>query len=103
MSIKVLGIQPGTCTDGMTNEEYFKKQLGFMEEAVAKESPYLVMFPECMTGKYFGLVRQTKWFRYAEDFFSGPTTAAMLTECKKLSVHIVYSLFERAEEDGRTM
>ena len=103
MSIKVLGIQPGTCTDGMTNEEYFKKQLGFMEEAVAKESPYLVMFPECMTGKYFGLVRQTKWFRYAEDFFSGPTTAAMLAECKKLSVHIVYSLFERAEEDGRTM
>ena len=31
MSIKVLGIQPGTCTDGMTNEEYFQFSMGNCE------------------------------------------------------------------------
>lgn len=103
MGIKILGIQSGVCTDGMTNQEYFDRQIAFMEEAVAKEHPYLVMFPECMTSKYFGLVRQTKWFKYAEDFFKGPTTAVMLQKSKELDVHIVYSLFEKAEENGKTV
>lgn len=101
MKIKVLGIQPGTVTDGMTNSEYVDRQISFMEELVGKEKPYLVAFPEMMTGIYFGMVREKKWFQYAEDFLTGPTTRRMIEESKKLEVHIVYSLFEKAVEEGK--
>ena len=101
MKVKVLGIQPGTVTDGMTNEEYVDRQISFMEELVEKEKPYLVAFPEMMTGIYFGMVREKKWFQYAEDFLTGPTTTKMLQESKKLDIHIAYSLFEKAMEDGK--
>lgn len=101
MKVKVVGIQPGTVTPGMSNEEYVDKQIGYMETLVEKEKPYLVAFPEMMTGIYFGMVREKKWFQYAEDFLTGPTTAKMLAESKKLNIHIAYSLFERAVEDGK--
>ena len=101
MEIKVVGIQPGTVTPGMSNEEYVDKQIAYMESVVEKENPYLVAFPEMMTGIYFGMVREKKWFQYAEDFFTGPTTAKMLKESKKLNIHIAYSLFEKAVENGK--
>lgn len=101
MKVKVLGIQPGTVVDGMTNDEYVDKQIAFMEELVEKEKPYLVAFPEMMTGIYFGMVREKKWFKYAEDFLTGPTTTRMIEESKKLNVHIAYSVFEKAIEDGK--
>lgn len=101
MEIKVVGIQPGTVESGMTNQEYFDKQINYMEEIVEKEKPYLVAFPEMMTGIYFGMLREQKWFQYAEDFLTGPTTARMFEESKKLNIHIAYSLFEKAEEDGK--
>jgi len=100
-SVKVLGIQPGTVTGDMTNEEYVNKQIFLMEELVQKEKPYLVAFPEMMTGIYFGMVREKKWFQYAEDFLTGPTTQKMLEESKKLGIHIAYSLFEMAIEEGQ--
>lgn len=101
MKIKVLGIQSGTVEVGMTDWEYVEKQVSFMEKAVIKEKPYLVMFPEMMTGRYFGCVLQKKWFDNAEDFFTGPTTTLMLKKSKELNIHIVYSLFEKAEENGK--
>lgn len=100
-TIKVLGIQPGTVVDGMTNEEYVDKQIAYMEEAVKKEKPYLVAFPEMMTGIYFGFVREKRWFQYAEEFLTGPTTKKMLAKAKELNVHIAYSLFEKAIENGK--
>ena len=101
MEIKVVGIQPGTVTPGMSNEEYVDKQIAYMESVVEKENPYLVAFPEMMTGIYFGMVREKKWFQYAEDFLTGPTTEKMLKESKKLNIHIAYSLFEKAVENGK--
>lgn len=103
MQIKVLGIQPGTVVDGMTNAEYVDRQIEYMEELVEKEKPYLVAFPEMMTGIYFGMVREGKWFEGAEDFLTGPTTTRMLAEAKKLNIHIAYSLFEKAVENGKTV
>lgn len=100
MKVKVVGIQPGTVTGNMTNEEYVEKQIQYMEEVVEKEKPYLVAFPEMMTGIYFGMVREKKWFAGAEDFLTGPTTTRMLEEAKKLNIHIAYSLFEKAVENG---
>lgn len=61
------------------------------------------MFPEMMTGRYFGCVLQDKWFDNAEDFLTGPTTTVMKEKSKELNIHIVYSLFEKAEEEGKTV
>lgn len=102
MEVKVVGIQPGTVAPGMTNQEYFDRQIAYMEEVVKKENPYLAAFPEMMTGIYFGMLREKKWFQYAEDFLTGPTTTKMLEESKKLNIHIAYSLFEKAQENGET-
>lgn len=101
MKVKVVGIQPGTVKPGMTNQEYVEKQIHYMEELAEKEQPYLVAFPEMMTGIYFGMVREKKWFQYAEDFLTGATTRRMIEESKKLNIHIAYSLFEKAVENGK--
>ena len=97
MKVRILGIQPGTVTEGMTNRAYFEKQLALAEERYDGED--LIVFPELMTGKYFGYVREKRWFREAEDFLTGPTTAAMLALCKKLDTNICYSLFEKDGAD----
>ena len=96
MKVRILGIQPGTVTDEMTNKEYFEKQLALAAEKHTGEE--LIVFPELMTGKYFGYVREKRWFQYAEDFLTGPTTTAMLALCKKLNTNICYSLFEKAAD-----
>lgn len=105
MKFKVMGIQPGTVGEGETNESYFNKQIEFMREQLDKkeEKPDLVMFPELMTGKYFGYVREQRWFAGAEDFLTGPTSTTMLALAKEYKVNICYSLFEKAEEEGKTV
>ena len=60
MKVRILGIQSGTVTEGMTNEEFFQKQLELAEEKFSGEE--LIVFPELMTGKYFGYVREKRWF-----------------------------------------
>ena len=97
MQVRILGIQPGTVTEGMSNREYFEKQLALAEERYDGED--LIVFPELMTGKYFGYVREKRWFNEAEDFLTGPTTTAMLALCRKLNVNICYSLFEKDGAD----
>lgn len=99
MKMKILGIQSGTVTDGMTDAEYLEKQITFCEEQINKEKPELVMFPELMTGCYFGLVADKCWFDKAEDFYHGKTTKKMLTLAKKHNVHVCYSLFEKEGND----
>ena len=93
MKIRVLGIQPGTVVEGMSDAEYFQRQLLLAEEKYNGHD--LIMFPELMTGIYFGYVREKRWFRYAEDFLNGKTTQAMLELCRKLNTNICYSLFEK--------
>jgi N-carbamoylputrescine amidase len=101
MKLKVLGIQPGTVKPGLTNAEYVERQVALMEHLCREQQPYLVMFPEMMTGIYFGFVREKKWFAGAESFLEGPTTQIMLRKARELNVHIAYSLFEKAEENGK--
>ena len=93
MKTCILGVQPGTVTEGMSNEEYFNRQVQLVKDRFNGES--LVVFPELMTGIYFGYVREKRWFSLAEDFMEGPTTAAMLKLCGELKTNICYSLFEK--------
>lgn len=101
MKVRVMGIQPGTVKPGMTNKEYFDQQIKFTEEQLknCEKKPDLVMYPELMTGMYFGFVREKRWFEYAEDFLTGETTTTMLRLCKEYNVNIVYSLFEKDGND----
>ncbi|MCR5665647.1 MAG: carbon-nitrogen hydrolase family protein [Eubacterium sp.] len=106
--MKICGLQPGTFEDGDTVEGYLEKHVQLLEKAVAEESekeggkPYVCVFPEAMTYAYFGVTVNDKWFDYAEDAHTGPTTTKMIEEAKKLGVHIVYSFFEKAVEYGVT-
>ncbi len=101
MKVKMVGLQPGTFQDGDTIESYLDRHCELLEEAVAAEKPYLSVFPETMTGPYFGGVKDEKWFDLAETFADGPTTARMIEEAKKLNTHIVYSIFEKKVEFGQ--
>ena len=95
MKIRIMGVQPGTVVDGMTNSAYFDRQIELVRQRYDGEA--LVVFPELMTGIYFGYVREKRWFQYAEDFLTGPTTTAMLALCKELNCNICYSLFEKGD------
>ena len=97
MKVRILGVQPGTVTVGMSNEEYFHRQLELVRERFDGEE--LVVFPELMTGIYFGYVREKRWFQCAEDFLTGPTTQTMLALCRELKTNICYSLFEKDGSD----
>ncbi|MCR5324504.1 MAG: carbon-nitrogen hydrolase family protein [Lachnospiraceae bacterium] len=92
--MRILGIQPGTVQPGM--DDYFERQLALAEQAYKGQE--LIMFPELMTGIYFGYVREKRWFEKAERFIDGPTTKRMLELSKKLGTHICYSLFEKAPD-----
>ena len=50
MKVNILGIQPGTVTEGMTNKEYFDKQIDLMCEQIehSNEKYDLVMFVKCL-------------------------------------------------------
>lgn len=99
MKMRILGIQSGTAGYNQPDKEYADQQIRFCEEQIEKEKPELVMFPEMMTGHYFGMVTDKRWFAGAEDFYHGPTTTKMLELSKKHHVHVCYSLFEKDGED----
>ena len=44
MKTCILGVQPGTVTEGMSNEEYFNRQVQLVKDRFNGES--LVVFPE---------------------------------------------------------
>ena len=108
MKMKICGLQPGSFEKGDTKEGYLEKHVQLLHKAVEEESekeggkPYVCVFPEAMTYAYFGVTVDDKWFAYAEDAHTGPTTERMLKESKELGVHIVYSLFEKAVKYGVT-
>lgn len=95
MKFNIVSIQTGPFVEGDTYEIYMNKQVELMKKAVEEKHPYLVLFPEMMTGAYFGMVTDKKWFSKAEDFETGPTTTMMIEQAKKLGVHICYSLYEK--------
>ncbi len=99
MQIKILGVQSGTMQNFVSKEEYVNYQIEYCKQCIKKENPYLVMFPELMTDYYFGLVKDTKWFSHAEDFYNGSTTKKMLELARTNNVHVCYSLFEKDGED----
>lgn len=101
MKVKILGLQPGTFKEGDTIEGYMQKQYDLLEKCAKEHKPYLSVFPEAMTGPYFGGVKDPKWFEMAETFSDGPTTAKFIQMAKELNTHIIYTIFEKVIEFGQ--
>lgn len=99
MKFNIVSLQSGPCEKDESYESYMKRQLELMRKAIAEKSPYLVLFPEMMTGQYFGLVTDKRWFSKAEKFEEGPTTKMMLAAAKETGVHICYSMYEKDTTD----
>jgi N-carbamoylputrescine amidase len=96
MKFKIAAIQPGEFdVKNDTYKSYMKKQADLLRKCVSEESIYLAVFPEMMTGAYFGMVKDKKWFNNSEDFETGPTTEMMISLAKECNTHIVYSFYEK--------
>ena len=96
---KVAGIQIGAYPG--TYEKNWSIISRKVEEVIVKEHPYLIAFSELMTAPYFGTVQDEKFFAYAETM-SGPTVMKTCEMAVTFGVHIVATLFEKAEENGVT-
>ena len=102
MKLKVATIPSGAYAPNDTYESYMKKQCDLLREVVAKESPYLVVFQECMTGPMFCCAKDPKYINSGETIEDGPTTKLMVELARELNVHIVYSIAENRTEFGHT-
>lgn len=71
------------------------------EELVFRESPDLIAYSELMTAPYFGTVQDEKFFEYAETM-DGPTVKRTAQMAVTYGVHLIGTIFEKAEEDGQT-
>lgn len=71
------------------------------EELVFRENPDLIAYSELMTAPYFSTIQDEKFFAYAEPM-DGPTVQRTAQMAVTYGVHIVGTLFEKAEEYGQT-
>ena len=102
MKFSVSALQSGTFERNDTYESYLGKQADLLQQCVKKDHPYLVAYPEMMTGAYFCGVKNKKYFETAETM-SGKTVTMFTRLAKELNVHICFSFFEKAYEFGQTV
>jgi beta-ureidopropionase len=70
------------------------------EELILRESPYFISYSELMTAPYFATVQDEKFFSYAETM-NGSTVKRTTELAVTFGVHILGTLFEKAEENGQ--
>jgi beta-ureidopropionase len=70
------------------------------EELILRENPYFIAFSELMTAPYFATLQDEKFFSYAETL-NGPTVKRISEMAVTFGVHILGTLFEKAEENGQ--
>lgn len=102
MKLKVATIQSGAYAPDDTYESYMKKQCDLLAQVVERESPYLVVFQEGMTGPMFCCVKDEHYLNCGETIEDGPTTKMMVKLARKYNIHIVYSISENCTEFGHT-
>ncbi len=62
MKFNIVSIQSGPCERGESYESYMGRQLDLFKKAVQEKAPYLVLFPEMMTGEHSDLSRTNAGF-----------------------------------------
>lgn len=70
------------------------------EDLILKENPHFIAYSELMTTPYIGTVQNKKYFSYAETI-DGPTVRKTSELAVTFGVHILATLFEKAEENGQ--
>ena len=70
------------------------------EELILQENPYLIAYSELMTAPYFATIQDDKFFSYAETM-DGPTVKRISDIAVTFGVHILGTMFEKAEENGQ--
>lgn len=70
------------------------------EELILRENPYFIAYSELMTAPYFAVIQDEKFFSYAETM-DGPTVKRTSDIAVTFGVHILGTLFEKAEENGQ--
>lgn len=97
-TMKIAGIQVGSYPGSY--EKNWKILAQKTEELILRESPYLISYSEMMTSPYFAVVQDRKYFSLAEPI-NGPTVKRISEMAVTFGVHLLGTLFERAEEDGQ--
>jgi beta-ureidopropionase len=94
---KIAGLQIGSYPG--TYEKNWTILSQKVEEVIVRENPYLIAFSELMTAPYFATVKDEKFFAFAESM-NGPTVKKTCEMAVTFGVHLVGTLFEKAEENG---
>ncbi len=97
--IKVAGLQIGSYPGSY--EKNWAILAKKTEELILRDKPYLISYSELMTAPYFGVLQDEKFFSYAETI-NGPTVKKITEMAVTYDVHILGTLFEKAEENGQT-
>lgn len=100
MKMKLAGVQIGPYEKDDTYESYLKKQWDVFDKLVKAEKPDLVLFPEVANGPYFCQVYNDDFFNLAETM-QGRTATDTIRKSKESGAHIVTSIFEKDEAEGR--
>lgn len=97
-TIKVAGLQIGPYPGSYEKNWTILAQK--TEELVFRDNPYLIAYSELMTAPYFGTLQDEKFFSHAE-MMNGPTVKRTAQMAVTYGVHILGTLFEKAEENGQ--
>lgn len=98
MKIMIGGIQVGPYSGSYEKNWTILAQE--TEKFILRGSPYLISFSEMMTSPYFATVQNEKNFSFAETI-RGPTVERISEMAVTFGVHLLGTLFEKAEENGQ--
>lgn len=96
---KVAGLQVGAYPG--TYEKNWSILSRKTEDLIIRETPYLIAYSELMAVPYFAGVINDDFFSYAETM-DGPTVNRLTEMSLTFGVHLIGTLFEKAEENGQT-
>jgi beta-ureidopropionase len=96
--LKIAGVQIGSYPGNYDKNWAILTQK--TEELILQENPYFIAYSELMTAPYFATVQDDKFFMYAETM-NGPTVKKTTEMAVTFGVHILGTLFEKAEENGQ--
>lgn len=94
--VKVTAVQLGE--RGENKEINLANMLSKLDEA-AQEKPDFIVFDELATTPYFNVVRDPKYFEWAEPV-PGPTTEAVAEKARRYECCVLVPLFERGSIEG---
>lgn len=94
--VKVTALQLGACTED--KERNVEDLLSKIDEA-GKDKPDFIVLNELSTTPYFCIIRDSRYFEWAEPV-PGPTTDAVAEKAKRYECCILLPLFERGPIEG---